>query len=210
MTRALPIVSDFDPETQTSRRGRQITCAECGATDMVTAPAHAAVMPIEPTIKKLQQRGWVVGKRSAAHRCPNCHSNRKMKMTAPQKTPSPAASKRITDLYMLLEDNYDRAARTYRGDWTDAKIAGELDLDVGFVAKRREQDFGPVVVPVATVDPAAVSHLDNAVSRLEGCITSLSAVHSRLQQDLEAVHHALAMAEQARDLAGKVKSAIRK
>lgn len=74
-------------------------------------------------------------------------------------TSSVAASKRITDLYMMLEDNYDRDAKNYRPGWSDERIAKELVLAVDFVVKRREQDYGPLVAPARVVTPEMLKTL---------------------------------------------------
>lgn len=131
-------------------KGRVIVCAACGTKDQVSSAKNVA-LPNEVAHRKFQQRGWHVGTRERDDRCPACvekERTKKVNTPAPQKTPTPptpAASKRITDLYLYLEDHYDRDRKGYRNGWSDEKIAEELALAVDLVARRREQDFGPII-----------------------------------------------------------------
>lgn len=139
------------------RRHFVIRCSKCRDSDFIlAAPGDAAG---HPTIaKKFQRAGWTVGARAGGDLCPDCTAKaphpkiedlpmvKVIPTPAEPKppTPSPAASARIAELYMMLDDGYDRAGQCYRPGFSDGKIAADLSLAVDFVAKRREQDFGPV------------------------------------------------------------------
>ena len=68
-----------------------------------------------------------------------------LKVVASPADRSPAASTALPLLYMALGDNYDRAKKSYKGNYTDEQIAKETGLSVEFVKQRREADFGPLV-----------------------------------------------------------------
>lgn len=69
--------------------------------------------------------------------------------------PTPEASVSITDLYMKLDDAYDRAKRNYKPGYDDERVARELGVSVVLVKSRREQDFGPLVKDTTREDLAA-------------------------------------------------------
>jgi hypothetical protein len=143
----------------------RIVCGKCGDDDFVSAQDMGATHP--NIARKFARAGWLIGATTAADRCPACAGPSAAKTvskglpmvktppaTAPLPalpgvavvTPSPAAAMKITEVYMALSDAYDLAARGYRAGWTDERIARDLGVSVELVAKRREQDFGPVVV----------------------------------------------------------------
>ena len=148
-----------------------IRCGRCPAEDM--AAAHMRDLSEAHLTGTFQRRGWRVSQ-SGRHVCPACiseetearrakHSQEPTAMPVPDKAvsaqpaqtgivPSPAASSAIVNLYVRLEDSYDRVAKAYRADWTDERVAKETGLSVEAVAKRREADFGPLVVDTTAED----------------------------------------------------------
>ncbi|OYZ97679.1 MAG: hypothetical protein B7X99_13590 [Rhizobiales bacterium 17-65-6] len=70
----------------------------------------------------------------------------------PAAVPSPAASSALVIAYMLLEEKYDKATKAYRAGYSDELVAKETGLSVAVVAKRREDDFGPLVVDTTVED----------------------------------------------------------
>lgn len=81
--------------------------------------------------------------------------------------PSPAAGKALVDLYVTLEDVYLRDRKAYKDGYDDARVARELGLSPDLVAKRREQDFGPLVRDTTLEDLRAEA---NALGHLHGVI----------------------------------------
>lgn len=207
--RMLPTVAEPGTDASSRRVGRQIVCAACGASDIVSTRSGVPMAP-EISVKKLQQRGWLIGRRPQDHRCPTCNPMRKSKMAAQSKqsVPTLAASKRITDLYMLLEDHYDREEKCYRDGWSDGKVSSELDLDVGFVTRRREQDFGPLVVKDRSISPVEFAKIDEAAGRLDQCVTQFNTALEQMDRDMAAVVAAVRQVAAARDYFGEVFKAI--
>lgn len=137
-----------------------IRCSRCPAEDAVTA--HMTRYTTEHLTGTFQQRGWRVSQ-SGRHVCPACiaaegsarrakHSKETSAMSAPSAIPSPAASNAIAEAYLMLQDGYDHAAKTYKPGWSDEKIAKESGLSLAEVKKRREADFGPLVVDTTAED----------------------------------------------------------
>jgi len=54
--------------------------------------------------------------------------------------------------YSLLLEHYDEDGKRYNGDWSDRKIAGLVGMSETFVAKIREDDFGPAGPPPQLID----------------------------------------------------------
>ncbi|MEW6121622.1 MAG: hypothetical protein AB1698_03350 [Pseudomonadota bacterium] len=157
-----------------------IRCSRCPAEDAVTA--HMTRYTTQHLAGTFQQRGWRVSQsaRHVCPACQRAEAEaRSTARAAPLKEkpampaatpaavppvsnaapverqagpPSPAASSAIVNLYVRLEDSYDRLAKAYRADWTDERVAKETGLSVEAVAKRREADFGPLVVDTTPAD----------------------------------------------------------
>lgn len=50
-------------------------------------------------------------------------------------------------VYMFLEDCYDDNKKAYKDKHSDASLAKEIGASEAFIAKIREQDFGPLKAP---------------------------------------------------------------
>lgn len=152
-------------------RGYVITCRDCPATDFVSN-SHGPHLPIEVVGKKFAQRGWEIGNSRAKDRCPACqqarraeHAARAAKRSAAADSPkddtmkvnghpqiTPAASAKIAELYLTLDEAYDREKRVYKPGYSDKTIAEKLGLSPDLVTKRREVDFGPLVADTTGED----------------------------------------------------------
>jgi hypothetical protein len=198
----------------------RIRCGKCGEVDYVTAAPGTRSQ--HPTIgKRFRRAGWTVGAKEAGDRCPACSASAAptakfpkdlpmiktttpgLAVTAtttanPPAVPTPPAAMKITEVYMALSGAYDLAARGYKSGWSDERIARDLSVSVELVAKRREQDFGPVMVDTFGKDLANV----DAALRLE--VAQLDklyeAIGERLRQlrSLVDQHGRLTTAYQAR------------
>lgn len=162
----------------------RIVCGKCGDDDFVPAQEMG---PTHPNIaRKFARAGWAVGSGFAADRCPACASAAAktvskglpmIKTNATEPLPRPAqpatvttaaaspavptapAAMKITEVYMALSDAYDLTARGYKAGWSDERIARDLGVSLELVARRREQDFGPVVVDTFGPDLTALERL---------------------------------------------------
>lgn len=95
--------------------------------------------------------------------------------------------------FLELMDHYDMAARAYRGDMTDAKIAEKCGLSVAAVTAKREADFGPLTPP--RPDPmiaakasiaAAEKSIDEAGRALGSAVQLLIRAHDQTKAALAA------------------------
>lgn len=107
--------------------------------------------------------------------------------------PSAQASRAMVELYVMLEDAYDRDKRDYRAGWDDERVARETRLSVSVVRARREQDFGPLApAPSADELRAQVAKLADAMRRRHAG-RSLGHDLARIARDLSG------LAERVRD-----------
>lgn len=118
--------------------------------------------------KKFAAMGWLVGKKDTAHRCPGCYSAIKSRQAVKNSTnrenvvtlhpnPEPASAKSSaigqTAREMLREDRgiilaklvevYGDEKTGYGDGWTDKKVSEHLGVPRAWVAKLREENFGP-------------------------------------------------------------------
>lgn len=139
-------------------------CAEEGCNSERTWTARTVFDP-KGAVARVHAAGWETGKRVL---CPSCKSKKKEKGAMPKPVERPtlaavwpkggepandapaasdAAKKAKRMVYMALEDYYDDARKGYKPGHSDASIAKELDVAEAFVAKIREEDFGPISEP---------------------------------------------------------------
>jgi hypothetical protein len=154
-----PVVSRRHGDDQTPRPVQAITCG-CGREDVLSA--HSGRLTSAHVAGTFTSRGWLVGD-AGKHVCPDCLAKRRAERRAAKEKPempkverSPAATQKIGELYMILSEAYDAAGKVYKPGWSDQRIAKETGLAPEFVAKRREDDFGPVIVDASFDDLAAV------------------------------------------------------
>lgn len=130
--------------------------------------------------QKFAEFGWSRGGRN--WECPTCIDKRKerTKMTAvsgPARPftdlqPQPSATRaptvpetlRISD---LLAQHFDKRSGLYAGDWTDDKIARQLNLPRAMVAYVRDHGYGPLKAPTEMLNlKAEVASLQTMVGEL--------------------------------------------
>ena len=147
MKEEFPVVFRITERGMPRRQVHEIVCSVCRETDFITA--NSRTLPPHAVETKFRNGGWSVSD-VGKHLCPNCASERRVKarsggsaMLKTTMTPAidDAMRRAIPLLYVALEDKYDRAAKAYRGEATDASIAAELHLPLAIVAERRERDF---------------------------------------------------------------------
>lgn len=155
-----PVVSRRHGDDRTMRPIQAITCGSCSREDVLSA--HSCRMSSAHVAGIFTSRGWLVGD-VGKHVCPDCLKRRraerraeKEKLEMSKVERSPLAAQKIGELYMILSEAYDAAGKTYKPGWSDARITKETGLALEFVAKRREDDFGPVIVDTSFDDLAAM------------------------------------------------------
>ena len=65
----------------------------------------------------------------------------------PDITPTPSARASRAEAVTAIVSYFNVAEGRYEDGWSDARIAKETGLPEDFVAKRRNEDFGPIKEP---------------------------------------------------------------
>lgn len=135
-----------------NRSGRvvaRIECSQCGAHDEWTIAGGTP--PPEMLPKHFTQKGWNLRKRPI---CPLCNSPQKKENTmsnvapiTPDITPTPSARAARAEAVTAIVSYFNVAEGRYDDGWSDARIAKETGLPEDWVAKRRNEDFGPIKEP---------------------------------------------------------------
>lgn len=126
------------------------TCATCGANRVWRSERGG-----DPSIsvKRARQSGWRLGRIT----CPDCVAKAKEKkvntkanvtpIKADTQIPSPDARQKRRDAHELIALAFDLANGIYKDGYSDARIAKETGLSEDWVARRREDEFGPLKEP---------------------------------------------------------------
>ena len=139
----------FPAKGQRPTRSHPIVCFQCDAIEAISA--NKGDLASDFLVKKWQQKGWEINS-SGKHFCPSCIAGRLTKSTVPASNVmtvparSQIAMAKLPEMYLMLGEAYVPATKSYKPAWSDERIAKETGLSVEFVAKRRESDFGPLVV----------------------------------------------------------------
>jgi hypothetical protein len=120
--------------------------------------------------KKIERHG-APGSRNVKYSLPGANTPKDEPMATaatslPESTPVPtdAAREARRLATMLLEEHFDVATGRYNGGYSDKKVADESGAAVQFVAKRREEDFGPLR------EPAEIEEAKERLNALESKI----------------------------------------
>lgn len=128
----------------------RIECAQCGSLDEWRIAGRRP--PPEVVQRHFTARGWGLRKRPL---CPQCSSKKEIPMTAkvtPIVAPAPVivstdVKAQRRDAHALIELTFDIATGAYREGYSDHRISKETGISENWVAKRREEEFGPLKVP---------------------------------------------------------------
>lgn len=186
-----------------------ITCKKCGRGDSIThRNTRSSNAGHTPTIAAFAKKGWIKINMGQGV-CPVCSSapiiEKAKEMASPQpndKTPivamrSPAAQAKIPELYLMLGEAYEPKTKSYKKDWSDARIAADLGMAEDFVRARREMDFGPLAPPKA--DPLA--EIDKAFADVEKYKLTGSTAVDELYGQIGKLNAAIANARRMLDAA---------
>ncbi|PIE10037.1 MAG: hypothetical protein CSA72_10510 [Rhodobacterales bacterium] len=150
-------------------------CEDCGRDETVCAD-HGSGGEAQAA-KKLQAQGWTfIGKHL---RCGSCSAKRRAARAAEKKAESDDANapreptrQQKREIMEILEDVYDVDAGCYKGGETDDTVADLLDVLPGWVARLRDEFFGP---SGANADIAALrEELTQALNSASAIATSFS------------------------------------
>lgn len=144
---------------KTGQPRARVVCDECGREDCIPAPhkrgrGQDAGLVEGVVLKKLRAMGW-----NEVHKkllCPTCEAKRrafatgkcvsmeKAKTTGKKEEgPREPTTKQRREIIAWLEEAYDDEAKQYIGGETDDTVANDLNVMPGWVAKIREEFFGP-------------------------------------------------------------------
>jgi hypothetical protein len=137
-------------------------CSSCGTTDRVGPVPYGQNAAQSAIPKKMHERGWQLGRRERDDLCPACIANivkrkreeRQEEVPMPDTTnvitmpPQPPADRAMTRedkrvIYATIEQHYLSEQQGYERDWTDNRIAVDLNVPRAWVTEVRDQMFGP-------------------------------------------------------------------
>lgn len=157
--------------------------------------------------RKLEQRGWVVGKRQRDHRCPR-HAPPKENnaMTGPLKLvkdtmmptvtlppPPPPPPKTMTRddrriIFEKLNEVYVDGKVGYGDDWSDDKVASNLGVPRAWVTVIRDENFGDEIT--SEITRAKVKEAHEIVAKIRALqphfdeARKLLSIADRIEKDL--------------------------
>ena len=130
------------PKTNTTdyqRSALRITCSHCEA----SIELARTVVPPSRARQIAVKNGWEVAKKWKSAKCPACVAN-----SEPNQSPANETQKRGMRMVMVaLNEAYDDSSNCYEQGWSDQRIADDVEMSVEFVARIREEFFGPVEDP---------------------------------------------------------------
>lgn len=186
------------------------------------------MLPPDAMPRQLAQRGWRIARRKAT--CPDCVTKEKnvsshlvtraelsaepfsrqpaappppaVAAVAPEREATPDAKRVHRTVMEALMSVYDDDAKRYTGGYTDARVAEETGAALAYVAKVREDYFGPIAEPAEIValrkDHAAVIEAIAAVRRDMATVRQgFEATLADLDKKAQGIGHRLDNAAQA-------------
>ncbi|HEV2502358.1 MAG TPA: hypothetical protein VGV39_04750 [Mesorhizobium sp.] len=119
---------------------------KCG-TGMHFKQTGATRKPPEAAEQYFRRNGWTIGARPNGDRCPVCtlRTPKAETMEKPAATPAVAEPTREERriVFLKIDEHYESEKVGYRAPWTDAAIARDLNVPRDWVAKVRDEHFGP-------------------------------------------------------------------
>lgn len=183
-----------------------VICDDCGKSEPVTCDytrqASGSWLPNESQVKKkITAHGWAEVKGKL--RCMSCEAKRKVvPMKVKEKEPEqPNEPTRLQkrQIMEMLEDVYDTEAEMYSGGDTDETVADVLGVMPGWVARLREEFFGPdgsnqnleeLLKDMARLDRELKTLLQEAGQYRDKAEKKMAEV-SRMRADLEKIKKAV-------------------
>lgn len=202
-----PPLRVWDEAHKTHRVYQTAKCSACDAFENVPVTSKQP-LPADALVKKMQQRGWVMGHRRRHDLCPKCASKKASSpkveriadylATLPNKkepamqTEQPRKPSRDEKrlIVLAIEDHYDDKLHGYAEGWSDDKIATDLNVPRKWVSDLREEFYGPVVDPeLAELErkvKSLATDLEAATAVIEAIRRSLNDVKERIAKKLAA------------------------
>lgn len=149
----------------------RIECVQCGSVEDWRIATR--LPPPDIVLRHFTTRGWGVRKRPLCQQCvkkrdvpmrhldppidwleaiPNLGKENQMTAKVTPITPTPSivptdAKAQRRDAHALIELTFDIGTGAYKDGYSDVRISKETGISETWVAKRREEEFGPLKVP---------------------------------------------------------------
>lgn len=147
-------------------RGIIARCGNCEAAvplvvNTMTSHSNCDEVEWQYIAKKLEAKGWRIGKSRTSHRCPKCFKAAKFAAIRKSDAAAVAMSARNEEIAMQVVENarvmsredrriifdklnqvYIDAKIGYAPGWTDEKVATDLGVPRGWVRLLRDENFG--------------------------------------------------------------------
>lgn len=186
------------PSATARANGVTVTC-DCGETIEVNFARSR--MPPVPIRNKVLQQGWrLTGKKAI---CPSCQKPEEKPsmvdnpVTAlPSVSQTPDARKVHRAVMGWLEEAYNEDQRRYHDGFSDETVAKETGASVQYVAKCREDYFGPLAVPedliaIQKALKALDDKLHEADSQARRAVKTITEAHVKKMETLRAEQQAI-------------------
>jgi len=148
-----------------------LTCGACGVIATVSGQNFGKDMAQDILPKKFRAMGWEVGKRDKDDRCPSCvkrdrDARRRARLTVVEQEPPVSKSTFLAQaleavaaheakqpremsrderrlIFAKLDEVYLDEKRGYDNGWSDKRVADDLGVPRAWVARIRDENFGP-------------------------------------------------------------------
>lgn len=142
-------------ETHSERHGgayRQVArlaCCKCGVTESINAAGSGGVLPDNVISKKFHQKGWETGSSRKHDLCSACVNRKKIKVVSMEpavkaEVPREMSREDRRVIFEKLNETYVDEASGYAPGWSDNRVAIDLGVPRAWVAKVRDEMFGPI------------------------------------------------------------------
>lgn len=199
---------------QDSRYGIRAYCCECTASETIHVHSITQVHVVELTNKKFRDRGWEIGKSRKRDTCPQCQAQRRksapqVKLVVVPKQIEPPMQNTITPskaeppremtredrrvILLKLNETYIDERTGYDKSWSDKRVATDLGVPQAWVAKLRDENFGPENSnEEAREAVAAIEPLKAEATKLKKDIEALTEVYANFHRRLQDVEKSVA------------------
>ncbi len=152
------------PDGRPGRGGVRIYCSDCTASETIYVHNVSQANVGELTMKKFRDRGWEIGKNRKRDVCPACQVLRRKSAPQPklvvvppviemsmQHTITPLKAEAPREMtredrrviLLKLNETYIDERIGYDKEWSDKRVAADLGVPQAWVAKLRDENFGP-------------------------------------------------------------------
>jgi len=186
-------------------QAQRLCCSHPNCKETFNMKKKGVLKPPEAVCRMAKNKGWLPDLKKGGHLCsihnPNSEDQKPMAHTTrplPKASPTPremTVQDRRT-IFREIDDCYDESRQAYVFEVTDKTIAEKLKMPWGWVAKVREENFGP-----AGPDP----RIGQIIDRLETLSKQVALLEKRA---LETAEEAETIAKELRESKAKMEALI--